>query len=93
MSDKKITDVWSEPSFDLPIIRYYLLHALHVPRSRSSAFALAKKYRFEYPDMFVRTLKVGKDYFTFLDEDEYNIFWEARKIALRNERRMKNETL
>ncbi len=91
MSDKLITDVWSESSFDLLTIRSYLLRSLHVPRSRTSAFALARKYRSDHPDIFVRTLKVGNEFFLFTDEDEYKIYWESRKIALRNERRMKNE--
>lgn len=95
MSDKKITEIWSEPAFDLNIVRYYLGHSFWCfgPFSRTDAFARAKKQRSDYPDLFVRTLKLGNDYFNIHDRELYDIFWTARKIASRNERRMKNEAL
>ncbi len=95
MSYKKITEIWSEPAFDLKCVRYYLGHCFWCtgPLSRTDAFARAKSYRSEHATLFVRTLKVGNDYFNIFDENEYNTFWEARKIALRNERRMKNEII
>ena len=76
MFDKKITEVWFEPAFDLKCIRYYLGHSFWCfgPYSRTDAFARAKTLRSNDPAFFVRTLKVGNDYFNIFNEDEYKIF-------------------
>ena len=83
----------ANPSFDLNSLKRMLFTAGELCRSRSSAFSLAKKWRQDFPLAFVRVLKVDDSYFVITDEEQYNDYWEFRKIAMRNERRLKNETL
>ena len=79
--------------FDLNDLKLYILKEGGIPRSRTSAFAFAKELRCNFPLAFARVLKVDDSYFIIGDEDAYKFLWEARKIALRNERKKKNETL
>ncbi len=77
--------------FDSKDLKQYIVKEGGIPRSRTSAFAFAKELRCNFPLAFARVLKVDDSYFIIGDEDAYTFLWEARKIALRNERRMKNE--
>ena len=77
--------------FDLNDLKLYVLKEGGIPRSRTAAFAYAKELRCNFPLAFARVLKVDDSYFIIGDEDAYKFLWEARKIALRNERRIKNE--
>ena len=79
--------------FDLKDLKRYIFKEGGIPRSRTAAFAFAKELRCNSPFSFARVLKVDDSYFIIGDEDAYKFLWEARKIALRNERRIKNETL
>ncbi len=79
--------------FDLKDLKLYIVKEGGIPRSRTSAFAYAKELRCNFPLAFARVLKVDDSYFIIGDEDAYNFLWEARKIAIRNERKKKNETL
>ncbi len=80
-------------SFDLKDLYRYILKEGGIPRSRTAAFAFAKELRQNFPLAFARVLKVDDSYFIIRDEDAYKFLWEARKIALRIERKKKNETL
>lgn len=94
MSDKsKLILYVTDPSFDLKSLKRMLFMAGELSRTRTSAFALAKKWRSDFPLAFVRVLKVDDSYFVITDEEQYNDYWEFRKIAMRNERKKKNETL
>lgn len=77
--------------FDSKDLKLYILKEGGIPRSRTAAFAYAKELRCNFSFTFARVLKVGDSYFIIVDEDAYKFLWEARKIALRNERRIKNE--
>lgn len=79
--------------FDSKDLKLYILKEGGIPRSRTAAFAFAKELRLNFSLAFARVLKVDDSYFIIGDEDAYNFLWEARKIALRNERKIKNETL
>lgn len=79
--------------FDLNDLKRYILKEGGIPRSRTAAFAFAKELRCNFPLAFARVLKVDDCYFIIGDEDAYKFLWEARKIAFRNERRIKNETV
>ena len=79
--------------FDLKDLKHYILKEGGIPRSRTAAFAFAKQLRCNFPLAFARVLKVDDSYFIIGDEDAYNFLWEARKIAFRNERRIKNEVV
>ena len=82
----------SEPTFDTNALRRYLISHAELAYSRTVAYSRAKDFRTRYPVCFARVLKVGNVYFVITNQNDYMIFWEARKIALRNERSMKNET-
>ena len=73
--------------------RYIISESVILPLSRTAAYCIAKNHRLARPSEFVRVLKVDDDYFVITSEDDYNHFWELRKIAMRNERKKKNETL
>lgn len=73
--------------------RYIIGESVILPLSRTAAFGIAKNYRLARPSQFVRVLKVDDDYFVITSEEDYNHYWELRKIAMRNERKKKNETL
>lgn len=77
--------------FDSKDLKRYILKEGGIPRSRTAAFAFAKELRCNFPLAFARVLKVDDSYFIIADESCYKFLWEARKIALRNERRIKNE--
>ena len=79
--------------FDSKDLKDYIVKEGGIPRTRTAAFASSKELRCNFPLAFVRVLKVDDSYFIIGDEDAYKFFWEARKIALRNERKKKNETL
>lgn len=79
--------------FDLKDLKEYIFKRGGIPRSRTAAYAFAKELRCNFPLAFARVLKVDDCYFIIGDEDAYKFIWEARKIALRNERIKKNETL
>lgn len=79
--------------FDSKDLKEYIIKEGGIPRSRTAAFAYAKELRCNFPLVFARVLKVDDSYFIIGDEDAYKFLWEARKIALRNERKKKNETL
>ena len=79
--------------FDLKDLKRYILKEGGIPRSRTAAFAFAKELRCNFPLAFARVLKVDDSYFIIGDEDAYIFLWEARKIAVRNERRIKNEVV
>lgn len=74
-------------------LKEYLIKEGGIPRSRTAAFAFAKELRCNFPLAFARVLKVDDSYFIIGDEDAFKFVWEARKIAFRNERRIKNETV
>ena len=77
--------------FDSKDLKCYILKEGGIPRSRTAAFAYAKELRCNFPSAFARVLKIDDSYFIIGDEDAYKFLWEARKIALRNERKKKNE--
>lgn len=77
--------------FDSKDLKRYILKEGGIPRSRTSAFAFARELRHNFPLAFARVFKVDDSYFIIGDEDAYKFLWESRKIALRNERKMKNE--
>lgn len=79
--------------FDSKDLKRYILREGGIPRSRTAAFDFAKQLRCNFSLSFARVLKVDDSYFIIGDEDTYKFLWEARKIAFRNERRLKNETL
>ncbi len=83
----------SEPTFDSNSLKRYLISHAELSYTRTVAYARAKSFRTRYPLCFVRVLKVGNVHFVITNENDYMIYWEARKIALRNERRMKNEVV
>lgn len=72
-------------------LKLHIRSACYYPHARTSAYAIAKKYRQSCPTAFVRVLKVDDDYFVIIDKSDYEYYWELRKIAIRNERKMKNE--
>ena len=73
---------------------YFIIgESVILPLSRTAAYGIAKNYRLARPSEFVRVLKVDDDYFVITSEEDYNHYWELRKIATRNERKKKNETL
>lgn len=79
---------------DLEFLKLYIIReSVILPLSRTAAYGLAKNHRRFRPSEFVRVLKVDDDYFVITSEEEYNHYWELRKIAMRNERKKKNETL
>ncbi len=79
--------------FDSKDLKKYILKEGGIPRCRTASFAFAKELRQNFPLSFARVLKVYDSYFVIGDVDAYKFLWEARKIALRNERRLKNEAL
>lgn len=81
------------PFIDFDFLKRHIMAARIFPHARTSAYAIAKKYRQARPCAFVRVLKVDDDYFVIIDQDDYEYYWELRKIAMRNERKKKNETL
>ncbi len=83
----------TKPSFDLKSLENMLYKGGHCPYTRSCVYPFAKQLRSQYPDYFIRVLKVLDSYFIITDEEEYKDYWEFRKIAMRNERKKKNETL
>lgn len=83
----------SNPSFDSDSLKRYLLLSGELYGTRSYAFAQAKVWRNVYPLAFARVLKVSDLYFIITNENHYNIYLQARKLALRNERKIKNEAL
>lgn len=84
-------ELMSESTFDSNALRRYLISHAELAYTRTVAYARAKEFRTLYPACFVRVLKVGNVYFVITNQNDYMIYWEARKLALRNERRMKNE--
>ena len=90
---ENILDLMSDPSFNSDVLKRYLLRVPELLYTRTYAYARAKEFRALFPDSFARVIKVADWYFVILDKDKYNIYWEARKLAIRNERRLKNETL
>ena len=88
-----IYELMANPSFESLSLSSYLICSGELMRSRTYAYALAKQWRNDCPLAFVRVLKVLDYYFVITNEDNYKIYWEARKLALRNERKKKNETL
>lgn len=83
----------SSSIFDLKSLESILYKNGYLPYTRSCAYPFAKRLRKQYPNVFIRVLKVDGSYFIITDEDEYKDYWEFRKIALRNERKKNNETL
>lgn len=82
------------PFIDFEFLKRYIIgESVILPLSRTAAYAIAKNHRCARPSEFVRVLKVHDDYFVITSEEDYNRYWELRKIALRNERKKKNETL
>lgn len=81
------------PFIDFDFLKRHLMAARIFPHARTSAYAIAKKFRHALPCAFVRVLKVDDDYFVISDKADYEYYWELRKIAMRNERKKKNETL
>ena len=94
-----INKPWDFLLYDYPFIdfeflkRYIISESVILPLSRTAAYGIAKNHRLARPSEFVRVLKVDDDYFVITSEEDYNHFWELRKIAMRNERKKKNETL
>lgn len=88
-----IYELMANPSFDSLSLSSYLICSGELLGSRTYAYALAKQWRNDCPSAFVRVLKVLDYYFVITNADDYKIYWEARKLALRNERKKKNETL
>ncbi len=81
-------------SIDFEFLKRYIIgESVILPLSRTAAYGFAKNYRRVRPSEFVRVLKVDDDYFVITSEEDYNHYWELRKIATRNERKKKNETL
>lgn len=94
MSDRSELILYvTSSSFNLKSLENMLYKAGHCPYTRSCAYPFAKRLRTQYPDVFIRILKVCDSYFIITDEDEYKDYWEFRKIAMRNERKKKNETV
>ena len=81
------------PFIDFDFLKRHIMAARIFPYARTSAYAIAKKHRQAHPSAFCRILKVDDDYFVISDKDDYDYYWELRKIASRNERKKKNETL
>lgn len=90
---KNISELISEPNFNLDSFERFLYTKGYMCYTRSYAYSFAKELRSKYPLCFTRVLKVGRIYFVITDEDDYKLFWNVRKIAMRNERKKKNETL
>ena len=86
-------ELMSEPTFDCESLKSFLICSGELAGARTYAFSKAKEWRNDCPLAFVRVLKVSDVYFIITDENDYKIYWEARKLAMRNERKMKNETL
>ena len=80
-------------SIDFDFLKRLIRDSCLFPHSRTSAYLIAKKYRQTYPSAFVRVFKLDDDYFIIIDKDDYYYYWELRKIAMRNERKKKNETI
>lgn len=83
----------THPNFGLKDLSCILFQNRIFPHSRTTAYSIAKKFRQALPSAFVRVLKIDDSFYVIIDEELYKDFWEFRKIAMRNERRMKNETL
>ena len=81
------------PFIDFDFLKRHIMAARIFPHARTSAYAIAKKYRQARPSAFCRVFKVVDDYFVVTDKDDYEYYWALRKIAMRNERKKKNETL
>ncbi len=81
------------PFIDFDFLKRHIMASRIFPHARTSAYSIAKKYRQALPSAFVRVLKVEDDYFVISDKDDYEYYWELRKIATRNERKKKYETL
>ncbi len=90
---QNLYELMANPSFDSESLKRYLFLSGELYGARTYAFSKAKECRNECPLAFVRVLKVSDVYFIIINEKDYKIYWEARKLALRNERKMKNETL
>lgn len=88
-----IYELMANPSFDSLSLASYLISYGEFVYSRTFAYSYAKRLRSDFPLCFVRVLKVLDCYFVITNKDDYKIYWEARKLALRNERKKKNETL
>lgn len=77
-------------SIDLEFLKRYIIGESDIlPLSRTGAYCIAKYHRLSRPSEFARVLKVDDDYFVITSEEDYNHFWELRKIAMRNERKNK----
>lgn len=82
------------PFIDFEFLKRYIIgESVILPLCRTAAYGIAKNYRLARPSEFVRVLKVDDDYFVITSEEDYNHYWNLRKIAMRNERKKKNETL
>lgn len=82
------------PFIDFEFLKHHIIdESVILPLSRTAAYRIAKNHRRARPSDFVRVLKVDDDYFVITSEEDYNDYWELRKIAIRNERKKKNETL
>ncbi len=88
---QNIYELMANPSFDLQSLKRFLICSGELVRTRTYAYSFAKQIRNEFPSAFVRVLKVLDCYFVIINKGDYSLFWEARKLAMRNERRMKNE--
>ncbi len=88
-----IYQLMADSSFDLQSLKRFLICSGELVRTRTYAYSYAKQWRNEFPLAFVRVLKVLDCYFVIISKDDYSLYWEARKLAMRNERKMKNETL
>lgn len=88
---KNIFELMAEPDFSLLSFERFLYNKGYMAYTRTYAYSFAKDLRSKYPLCFIRVLKVGRIYFVITNEDEYKLFWDVRKVAMRNERRMKNE--
>ena len=90
---ESLYELMANPSFDSESLKRHLILSGELAGARSYAFSKAKEWRNDCPLAFVRVLKVSDVYFIITNEKDYKIYWEARKLALRNERKLKNETL
>lgn len=88
-----IYELMADPSFDSESLKRYLIWSGELVCTRTYAYSYAKQWRNEFPLAFVRVLKVSDAYFVIISKDAYALYWEARKFAMRNERKMLNETV
>ena len=86
-----IYDLMANPFFDSQSLKSYLICFGELALSRTSAYCYAKQWRNESSLAFARVLKVSDAYFVIFNKNNYALYWEARKLAMRNERNMKNE--